>query len=66
MPKFTSADIGDRAKAGMEAFGKGKKKMKGPMKGGALPFGKKDPAEPDADDVGKGQGKKMKRGQGKY
>ena len=41
----------------MEAFGKGKK-VKGPMKGGALPFGKKDPKEPDADDVGKGQGKK--------
>lgn len=57
MPRFESANIKDRAKAGMEAFGKGKK-VKGPMKGGALPFGKKDPKEPDADDVGKGQGKK--------
>lgn len=70
MPKPKSSDIKDRAKAGMEAFGKDSKKMKGPIADNKVPpFGKK-PVEPDADDMpkkgnpfGKGQDKKKK---GKY
>ncbi len=74
VPKSKSADLKDRAAAGMEAFGKNPKKMKGPMTGSkAPPFGKKppvDPAEPDADDMpmkkgnpfGKGQDKKKAKG----
>ncbi len=58
MPKFTSADVKDKAKAGLEAFGKDPKKMKGPIKGGN-PFAKKTEEEMP---VGKGQSKKK----GKY
>lgn len=53
MPRFKSADVKDRAAAGMEAFGKNPKKMKGPVGSKAPPFGKKLPLEPDADDGAK-------------
>lgn len=52
MPKTKSNDIKDRAKAGMEAFGKGKQPMKGPVGSKKPPFGKL-PLEPDADDGAK-------------
>ncbi len=37
MPKPKSADIKDRAAAGMQAFGKNPKKMKGPVAGSPMP-----------------------------
>ena len=75
MARFTSAAVEDKAKAGMAAFGKGKQKIKGPVKGGPPPQFKRggpppppDPTEPDADDMpfGKGQSKKkVGKGQAK-